>query len=274
VLGMGLALLRDHFDRRLRSAEDVEAAFDVPILARIPRRGRSESSVAAFKEANRLLRTNLQFAKGGMSLSSVAIVSGAQGEGKTTTTGGLATAAVEFGSKVIAVEGDLRRPALQASLAPEAPEPLEPGFSNYLVGSVDLDEVIFPTTTPNVEFVPPGPLPPSPAPLLESERAQTLVDDLVSRCDLVVIDCPPLSVGADASVISQWVDGVIMVIDLKRSTDRSVYAAIRQLEAVQAPLLGFVINRDPGVSATHYYEYYKPGDRRDARRAGKTTTQS
>jgi succinoglycan biosynthesis transport protein ExoP len=261
VLGTALALLRERLDSRLRTAEEVEASFDIPVLARIPRRGRSDTSISAFKEANRLLRTNLQFAKGGMSLRSVAIVSAAQGEGKTTTAAGLALAAVEFGAKVLAVEGDLRRPALQEALAPEASEPLQPGFSNYLVGSADIDEVVFPTTTPNVEFLPPGPLPPSPAPLLESERAQSLVDDLLTRSDFVIIDCPPLSVGADASVISQWVDGVIMVVDLKRSMDRTVRGAIRQLEAVQAPLLGFVINRDPAVSSTHY-EYYVPDARR------------
>jgi polysaccharide biosynthesis transport protein len=266
VLGTALALLRERLDRRLRTAEDVEAAFDVPVLARLPRRGRGETSIASFKEANRVLRTNLQFARGGASLRSIAITSGGQGEGKTTTTASLAIAAVEFGAKVLAVEGDLRRPALQAALVPEANETLQPGFSNYLVQSADLDEVIYPTSTPNVELLPPGPLPPSPAPLLESDRAQTLVDDLIARADLVLIDCPPLNVDADASVISQWVDGVIMVVDLKKSTDRSVRQAIRQLEAVQAPLLGFVVNRDSRVSGAEY-EYYVADERR--RKAAK-----
>jgi tyrosine-protein kinase len=269
VLGTALALLRERLDRRLRTAEDVEAAFDVPVLARLPRRGRGETSIASFKEANRVLRTNLQFARGGASLRSIAITSGGQGEGKTTTTASLAIAAVEFGSKVLAVEGDLRRPALQAALVPEATETLQPGFSNYLVQSAELDEVIYPTSTPNVELLPPGPLPPSPAPLLESERAQTLVDDLVARADLVLIDCPPLNVDADASVISQWVDGVIMVVDLKKSTDRSVRQAIRQLEAVQAPLLGFVVNRDSRVSGGEYEYYVADERRRKAAKAAK-----
>jgi capsular exopolysaccharide synthesis family protein len=261
VLGVALAFVREHLDRRLRTAEDVESAFEVPILGRLPRRGRAEASIAAFSEANRVLRTNLQFAKGGAGLRSIAITSGRDGEGKTTTTASLATAAVEFGAKVLAVEGDLRRPALQEALVPEVEEPLRPGFSNYLVESADLDEVIHSTRMANLELLPPGPLPPSPAPLLESYRAQTLVDELVTRADLVIIDCPPLSIGADASVISQWVDGVIIVVDLRTSTDRAVRQAVRQLQAVQAPLLGFVINRDPSVSALRY-DYYMPTERR------------
>jgi capsular exopolysaccharide synthesis family protein len=265
ALGLALAFLRERLDRRLRTTEDVEAAFDVPVLARVPRRGRSDASIASFKEANRVLRTNLQFAGGGNRLGSIAVTSARQGEGKTTTTAGLAEAAVEFGAKVLAVEGDLRRPALQEAVAPEISEPLRPGLSNYLVQSIDLSDVIYPTRIPGLDLVPPGPLPPSPAPLLESQRAESLVDDLSQEADFVVIDCPPLTIGADASVIAQWVDGVVIVVDLRTSTDRAVRQAVRQLEAVQAPLLGFVVNRDPGASPTKY-DYYvareAPADRR------------
>jgi len=71
----------------------------------------------------------------------------------------------------------------------------------------------------------------------------------------VLIDCPPLSIGADASVISGWVDGVIVVVDLESSTDRTVRDALRQLEAVQAPVLGLVLNRDSRAEVSRY-EYY------------------
>ncbi|MEA2444964.1 MAG: tyrosine-protein kinase, partial [Thermoleophilales bacterium] len=90
ALGIGLAFLRERLDRRLRTQEDVEAAFDKPVLARVPRRGRSDASITAFKEAHRILRTNLQFAAGGTKIKSVAITSGREGEGKTTSAANLA----------------------------------------------------------------------------------------------------------------------------------------------------------------------------------------
>jgi Mrp family chromosome partitioning ATPase len=90
---------------------------------------------------------------------------------------------------------------------------------------------------------------------------------LRSRADSVVIDSPPLSVGADASVVSGWVDGVLMVIDLNKSTVRSVRAALRQLETVKAPVLGFVLNRD-GDAEVSRYDYYMP---RESRRTTATT---
>jgi capsular exopolysaccharide synthesis family protein len=257
ALGLGLAFLRDRLDRRLRTSEDVEERFDVPVLARIVRRGRSDRSIAAFREAFRILRTNLQFASQHGRVRSIAITSGQEGEGKTTCVAQLATAFAEVGLRVIVVEADLRRPALQRELLPDREEPLRPGLSNYLVEAVELDQALFPTGRPNMEIMPAGPLPPSPSALLESRRGRTAVQDLNQEADIVLIDCPPLTVGADASVISGWVDGVILVVDLHSSTHDSVREALRQLDAVHAKTLGLVLNRDKGAEPSSY-DYYTP----------------
>lgn len=259
ALGLGLAFLRDRLDHRLRTSEDVETRFDVPVLARIPRRGRSDTSVTAFREANRVLRTNLQFAgQTGKPLRALAITSGRAGEGKTTTVSQLAVASAEVGQRVIVVEADFRRPALQRELLPDREEPLRPGLTNYLVEAASLEDVIFPTGRPNIDIVPAGPLPPSPSALLESRRGRDAVSELLGEADLVLIDCPPLSIGADASVIAGWVDGVIVVVDLGGSTDDTVRNALRQLDAVQARTLGLVLNRDRSVEPSSYDYYLTP----------------
>jgi capsular exopolysaccharide synthesis family protein len=259
AIGLALAFLRDRLDRRLRTSEDVEERFDAPVLARIVRRGRSDHSVSAFREAYRILRTNLQFASQGAEVRSIAVTSGQEGEGKTTTVANLAVAFAEIGLRVIVVEADLRRPALQKELLPDREEPLRPGLSNYLVEAAELDQALFPTGRPNVEIMPSGPLPPSPSALLESRRGRTAVRELNQEADIVLIDCPPLSVGADASVIAGWVDGVILVVDLQSSTHESVREALRQLDAVQAKTLGLVLNRDKGAEPSSY-DYYAAVD--------------
>ncbi len=256
-LGIALAFLRERIDHRLRSSEDVELRFDRPVLGRIPRRGRAEASITAFREAFRILRTNLQFAAGGGSgqLRSIAITSGSEGEGKTTTAVQLAIATAELGQSVVLVEADFRRPRLQAELVPDEPEPLRPGLSNYIVEAAELNEVVFPTARPNIDLVPSGPLPPSPSALLESRRARGLIAALLDQADLVIVDCPPLGIGADASVIARWVDGVVVVVDLASSTDRAVIGGLRQLDAVQADTLGLVLNRDREAEPTSYGYY-------------------
>ena len=259
VLGIAAAFLRDRLDNRLRTSEDVELRFDTAVLARIPRKGRSDTSEAAFREAFRLLRTNVQFATRGTRAGALAITSGRQDEGKTTTIMQLAVASAEVGQRVIVVEADFRRPALQRALLPDREEPLRPGFSNYLVEAATLEEVIHPSNRPNISIVPAGPLPPSPSALLESRRGQRAVSDFLTQADLVLVDCPPLSIGADASVIAGWVDGVILVVDLGGSTDKTVRDAVRQLEAVHANLLGLVLNRDKGAEPSSYDYYLSVG---------------
>jgi capsular exopolysaccharide synthesis family protein len=204
----------------------------------------------------------------------VAVTSAREGEGKTTTVAQLAMASAEVGQHVVAVEADFRRPALQRDLTPDEPEPLRPGFTNYLVEAASLDEVRYPTRRPNIDLIPAGPLPPSPSALLESRRGVDAVSEILEDADFVVIDCPPLNVGADASVLADWVDGVIVVVDLGGSTDRAVRNALRQLEAVQARVLGLVLNRDRSVEPSAYDYYLAVGPDGGERRSAKAGTRN
>ena len=267
-IGLALAFLRDRIDDRVRTPEEVEATFDVPVLARIPYRGRHERSVIAFKEAYRVLRTNLEFERTGAPVKSIAVTSGSEGEGKTTTVSELAIAIAEVGREVIVVEGDLRRPNLQGTLV-DWEEPLWPGLSNYLVEAVPIDDAIHPTGQPKISIVPAGPLPPSPSALLESRRAHELVSLLTERADVVLIDCPPLNIAADASVISRLVDGVVFLLDLSSSKERRVRDGLRQLQAVKAETLGFVLNRDASAQVSRYEYYYSAAPQRAAAEAEK-----
>lgn len=263
-LGIALAFLRDRLDQRLRTSEDVESRFEAPVLARVPRRRRSDTSASAFNEAYRLLRANLQFATAGNPARSIAVTSGEAEEGKTTTVMQLAIANAEMGLEVIVVEGDFRRPALQHALLPDREDPLRPGFSNYLAGAAKVEDVIHPSGLPNISIVPSGPLPPTPSALLERFGARAAAEFL-SRSDLLIIDCPPLRIGADASLIASWVDGLLVVVDLASSNDTPVREALRQLDAVHARVLGLVLNRDPTVD-TSSYGYYTPDEPSPTRR--------
>ena len=268
ALGLALGFLRDRLDHRLRTSEDVESRFEAPVLARVPRRRRSEKSISAFRESYRLLRAGLQFSTVGNPARSIAVTSGEAEEGKTTTVMQLAIASAEMGLEVIVVEADFRRPALQRAFMPEREEPLLPGFSNYLVGAASVEEVLHPTGLPNISIVPAGPLPPTPSALLESRFGNRATADLLSRADLILIDCPPLSIGADASLIATWVDGLIMVVDLGSSTDTTVRAALKSLEATHARVLGLVLNRDPSFE-TASYGYYLEGEKERKQSRGR-----
>lgn len=268
-LSIGLALLRDRLDSRLRSVEELEQAYHLTVLGRIPRRTRDEASIEAFNESFRLLRTSLRFAAPEAVTRSIAVTSAWEGEGKTTTSLNLASAAVEAGQRVLLVEADVYRPNLVKNINPRVNGLLQRGLTHYLAGVAELEEVVIHRAdSPDLLILPAGPLLPSPSfsAQLESPRGQSLLADLASWADLVIFDCPPLGARADASLIAARAEGVLLVVDLKQSTDNRLRGALRQLRSVNAFLIGAVVNRDLAVKPGQY-EYLAEDDGRTARAA-------
>ncbi len=249
-------MVRERFDSGIRSAEDLEAQVELPILARVPRRRGAESE-SAFTEAFRVLRTNLQFAGGADGLRSIAVTSGHAGEGKSTTVTHLALAAASAGQQVVVVEADVKRPSQGAVFGLGAHGRAHPGLTNFIVGGATLDECLQPVRGGAISVITAGPQVPSLSGLLESARGTEVLDELAGAGDLTIFDCPPLGVGADAAAVAGRVGGVVLVVDLGAATRESVRESLRLLQGVRANVLGVVVNRDPGVGDAAY-EYGVP----------------
>ncbi len=110
---------------------------------------------------------------------------------------------------------------------------------------------------PNLFIVPAGPPPPSPSSLLEVKRGSGLVSGLLPRAILVNLDPPRSCVGADAASMANWTDGVLIMIDLSKSSHHGVANALKQIHAVHANPVGFVVNRDKSAvgGGYGYYQY-------------------
>jgi hypothetical protein len=123
LMGVGLALLFERLDRRLRDPRDLEEIFERPILAAIPesraiaRSGLVHQVLPSTEgEAFRMLRANLRYFNIDSGVESVLITSPAPGDGKSTVAWNLASAAAGSGGRVLLIEADLRHPALANSL--------------------------------------------------------------------------------------------------------------------------------------------------------------
>jgi capsular exopolysaccharide synthesis family protein len=251
-LAIGVALLRDRFDSRLRSPEEMEERLGLPVLARLPRRGRDQPSMTAFDEGFRFLRTALRFASPEEPVRSIAVSSSSEGEGKTTTSLNLAYAALEAGQRVLLVDADVYKGSLYERTV-GAPGPRERlGLAHYLIGDATLKQVIHETDREGLRIIPAERLPQSLSGLLESTRGRNLGRDLAKQADLVIFDCPPVSAGADATAVAARADGVVLVVDLGVSTEHRLRQAMRQLTAVNARVLGALINRDRAFRPADY----------------------
>lgn len=251
--GIALAFMRERFDVRVRSVEEIATVTDLPVLASVPVRG--ARTIPAFTEAFRLLRTTLRFLDHGEELRRFAVTSWSESEGKTTISYQLAMVIGMAGGRNVLIDGDTHRAGL-CELVDSTKDPHgRPGFTDFVLGAVPLENSLYRTPLPDVGFMPPGRSVASLSNLLESSGGSDALDRLGHTVDTVVVDCPPLAASADASSLATKVDGVILVVDLRKATTVSIRRAIGQLQAVNARIVGLVVNRDPNADSLDYYRY-------------------
>lgn len=264
------ALIRNQLDRRVRSAEILEAELGLPVVGRLPfvdhlenRRALATDAVtgdrdgtrtaAALSEALREIRTNLSFLNVDDPPRSLVISSSAAGEGKTTIAANLAAMIAQSGQQVVLIDCDLRRPA-QATLLGL---PNGAGLSDLLSGRAMLHEVVqHRSDVENLHIITSGRTPPNPSELLASRAMRDLIGTLEQDAFLV-LDAPPLLAVTDAAILSREADGMLLVVSAKRTTLDQVRRAVDAVQRVSGRIFGAVLNRVPvrGIDAS-YFGYY------------------
>lgn len=266
LAGAGVALGRQRFDQRLHVEPSSTEVLDLPIIGRIPQRssavmeslphtgGARDPATRQVDEAFRLVMANLSFVGLGRRPATLVVVSASEGEGKSTASFALARAAAELGIRTLLVDADLRRPRLSAMMSEAGRAGGGAGLSAFLsnLTPLALSELIV-GLAPSLDFMPSGPPPPNPAALLASKALADLDRRAQRAYDLVVYDSPPLSVGADATLLAAAAEGVILVVDPRRAKRSRVVQAVDQLRRTQAHVLGVVVNRAAGVTDHDYY---------------------
>ena len=207
LLGFGYALLRHQFDRRIRSAEEVERTFGTPVIGLIPQSasmsrdkgvalqlavtGPTASGSAGVAEAFRKLRTNLAYMDVDSPPRIIVVTSPKQSDGKSTVAANLAAAIAVGGQAVTLIDGDLRRPTVARALGVVD----DVGLTDVLVGRITVAEVLQShPDVPGLSVLASGPIPPNPSELLGSQAMHTLMADL-ARESIVIVDAPPLLPG-------------------------------------------------------------------------------
>ena len=255
LLALALALILDRVDRRVREPDELEDIFDLPIVGYVPESGslRKEDAGPQLRgpiaEAFRMLRTTLLYFNVDKNIRSLLVTSAAPKEGKTTVSLNLACTTAAGGAKVLLLEADLRHPALRKHIG-DVPDGI-PGLGEIIARDLDLHSGV--TRVPlesskegrplaSLDVILAGPVPPNPADLLESQRMRTLIQEAERDYDLVVIDTPPTFVVPDAVPLVNQVSGVIVVARLG-VTERDTARKLReQLDNLNAPTLGLVVN--------------------------------
>lgn len=276
--------LRRALDQRIRTRDDATKATGASILGVLPVsedlneenivNGDTDDHIA--QESIRQLRTNLRFVNVDTPPRSFIVTSAVPGEGKSTVSLSLARSLADAGSPVILIDADLRRPTVAKKLKLDA----KVGLTQVLAGQVEIANAVHQLGDSNLFVLPAGRIPPNPSELLGSDKMRQLIKEL-SEEFIVVVDVPPLLPVTDASLLSNSVDGVILVGSIGRSHHEQMTEASSILKKVNANLFGLVLNRAPrkglgnsyygfGYASTYvgyatYYGYGKDGDKKSSK---------
>jgi capsular exopolysaccharide synthesis family protein len=254
VVGIGLAFFIEYLDTSVKTIDDVERALGAPVLGVIPQNVGSlleEGPESPHAEAYRVLRTNLIFSRKRDDATTLTVVSGGAGEGKSTTIFNLASVFATNDQRVLLVDSDLRRPSLHKILKVSN----SVGLTNYLLGQSKLEEVVQTTTLPTLHFLPSGKLPSSSLGILNSPQMKEFIQDVKRRYDFVFFDSPPIMGVSDASVLASMVDLTLLVIQYRKYPQAMTLRAKQMVEKVGGTLLGMVLN-NINISQDSYYYYY------------------
>jgi tyrosine-protein kinase len=265
LLGVGLAVLLERLNRRMRGREEVSQIYGYPVLAELPetdslaRNGRNPDDSPVDQGELQMLRARLRYL-GVEEVRSLLVTSCGPREGKTTVAWNLArTTAMSTNRRVLLIEADLRRPTVATLRGLRH----SPGLAEVLAG-----ECGYPAVVQNVSanigtngtamhrsfsVIVAGRIPPNPVELLEGERMKELLKLAGEEFDFVIVDSGPALVVPDALALASQVAGVLVVSHVGGTTRDDAARLRDQLNAAHARVVGIVANR---VKASPKFDYY------------------
>lgn len=267
ALALAIAVLREAFDDRLRTTEDVERKLGLPLLGYTPdisdRDVLDEVSdpFSILMEAYSSIRSSIDFAVPGGNRV-LQITSSEPSEGKSLTASTIARKYAQLGRKTLLIDADLRKPSLFALFGTTRPKV---GFVEVLLGDVKFEDALIKGTPENLDVLPVAPSKVNPVELLSSQVLTDFVEKYRDQYSLIIFDSVPVMGLADAPLLSRIADATVFIVEANRAHFGQAKTAIRRLQSAGARIAGVVLTKyraaEAGMSYDYQYQYYAYGER-------------
>lgn len=212
-------------------------------------------------ESFKLARTNIDFAVVKDGCKIITISSCFAQEGKTTFSTNIAKSFAQIeGNRVLLIDCDMRKPKVHRAFSIS----VMPGLSDHLVKSLPINDVLHWQSSSNLFVMSAGTIVPSAAELISSDRFQQVLGELSQYFDYIFLDTPPVLVVADALSAIPLSDGVVIVVNYKKTLIPQLGEALDAIQTVNGKVLGVILNQVPledksyggRYSGNYAYEIY------------------
>lgn len=262
LAGVGYVVLREHLDDAIRSPEDIEKELGTSMIGLVPMLDAGQSPGAELQkvrsdmsEAYYALRAALKLSTPTGTPHSLMVTSSGPSEGKSTTSYALARGFAQIGRRVLLIDADMRKPAQHRNLD----LPNKVGLANLLTRQASLPDVLLHTGTPNLDFIPAGPVPVNPAELIAGTGFASLIEQIKNDYDIVLVDAPPVLGLADAPTLASHVEATLFVVQANHARGRQSRVALTRLKATRTHIVGALLTkfdaREIGQSNDYGYSY-------------------
>jgi capsular exopolysaccharide synthesis family protein len=264
ILAAVIVLIQDYMDDSVKSADLIQNRFGLPVIAQIGHFDAEQQPLVTFHhprspsaEAFRNMRMNLKYLAVDHNLKTILVTSANESEGKSTVAANLAVVLARGGQNTILLDGDLRLPKVNRLFNLSNNR----GFSELFIDSnLDYKTILHQSQVDGLSILTSGAPPPNPSELLDTKRARDIVGTLTQNTDVVVIDSPPLLAVTDAMALSQYVDGVILMVRVASTKMGMLKTAIDRLRRVDANLMGIIMIDIDGKAAAFDDYYFSYGE--------------
>ncbi|MEM6844671.1 MAG: polysaccharide biosynthesis tyrosine autokinase [Bacteroidota bacterium] len=260
IIPFSVVLIRDLSNNNITDKEELEKQVKVPLLGMIANGPKDAKLVArtlpnsAIAESFKFARINLQYFHQGGDEKVIGVTSSISGEGKTFCSANLSAAFAESGKRTLLIGGDLRKPRIQDFFDLSGP-----GVSDYLSGSVAVEDIIQPTEFRKLDVIAPGIPQEDPITLFESARMDELIHLLRDRYDYIIIETPPIGYVADYFVMLKHFDISLFVVRYNY-TNKNILGGINDLYAKNKIQNLYLLFNDVKFSAEYGYGYLSNSD--------------
>lgn len=208
---------------------------------------------SSFAESFRNMRVRIEYMAQRENKITVLVTSTEPADGKTFIATNIASVYQLMGKKVIIIDLDLRRPSVGKTLQLEA----QKGISNYLIGQVELEDIIISHPDYGFDIIPAGTLPPNPSELIKTAKTKQVLEHLKETYDYIIIDCSPVGLVSDAYILSSIADTTLFVVRRAKTNKSFFKSVINQLKYDGVENIALVFNdvkgREGYYGTSRYY---------------------